>query len=200
MINSRIKKTTVEWIVLVVLILVLMVPSWRFTIASIIQRGILKTGLLKAQPSFYESYLKVEDFNVSLQDATGQMHSLSEWEGKVLFINIWASWCAPCVAEMGDIEKLYKQLGENSNLQFVMISIDKDWNKARSFVQKRGYSFPIFRLITPLPEVLQSNSIPSTYVISSQGRLVLKKQGMASYSHMEFIEFMTSLVHEATGS
>ena len=74
-----------------------------------------------------------------------------------------------------------------------MISRDQDFDKAIRFASKKEYGFPIYSEVSRLPLVFQTNSIPTTFVISPQGKIVAKKSGMASYDSEAFRAFLSSL-------
>ncbi len=115
---------------------------------------------------------QVPDFDLPTLD--GKRMTLSSLRGKVLFINIWATWCAPCREEMPSMENLYKQL-KGPDFEMVGISIDKDGSKSVApFVKQLGLTFPI--LMDPESAVakkFQITGVPETYIVNREG-LILK--------------------------
>ena len=93
---------------------------------------------------------------------------------------------------MPDINDLYGKM-DSEKIVFVMISRDQDFDNAIQFSSKKEYSLPIYSEVSRLPSVFQTNSIPTTFVISPQGKIVVKKSGMASYDSEEFRDFLNSL-------
>jgi len=77
---------------------------------------------------------------LSLPDTAGQAQSLSQWKGKVLVVNFWATWCAPCREEMPEFVKAQRELGPKG-LQFVGIAIDQR-DKVAEFVQELNVNYP----------------------------------------------------------
>jgi hypothetical protein len=75
-----------------------------------------------------------------------------------------------------------------------MISLDDSFEKAKNFVQRKEFDFPIYQLASPLPKVYESSAIPTTYVISPQGEIVVAKSGMAKYNTRKFKDFLRELV------
>ena len=110
---------------------------------------------------------------------------------KLQVINFWATWCAPCIAEMPDIQSLYQKTGDQ--VEFVMISLDNTADKTWNFVDTKGFDFPVYRLSSRIPEVYERQVIPTTYVISPDGKIVAERHGMAKYDTDEFREFLVGL-------
>lgn len=175
-----------------VLVILLVVPGLRLTLSSWVHGTVIKTGLLTPKPEKTGIFLQEEDYQMIVENEMGEVSSLHIWKDKVLFVNFWATWCAPCLAEMPEIDKLY-QLSREANIQFLMISTDQDWDKAKTYIRNKQYSFPIYRLKSSVPSVFYAKTIPATYVIAAGGELRLKKFGMASYYNEDFIDFLKSL-------
>ncbi len=111
------------------------------------------------------------DFEVTL--ATGELFKLSEFletEGKPVFLNLWASWCGPCRAEMPDIDEAAKRY---PGVMFLGVAVNDDLDLAKKFVDQVGISYPIAydtrdAVINAYPPI----AMPATFIISSDGRLV----------------------------
>lgn len=134
---------------------------------------------------------KEADFNLNLIDRKGNISSLKELKGKVIFLNMWATWCPPCIAEMPSIDKLHEEMGDG--VAFVILSLDKDFEKAKAFDKRKGYDLPIYTLAGNLPSMYNSSAIPTTYVIDAAGNLRLTHEGMADYNDSEFKKFLKGL-------
>lgn len=192
------KRTLIEWGLLIGILLFLNLTSYGTVAQSWLQRGILWTGLIKPDIHFAEKNIVPANYDVQLTRLDGSQVSLEEFRGKVIFMNLWATWCPPCLAEMPFIQNLYEDLGEE-NIAFVMISADDDAETARKFVEANDYTFPVFQLINGMPQPYTSNALPTTYVISADGNLATVHSGMAKYDSKEFKEFLRDLMSD-TGS
>lgn len=181
------KREIIEWGALIVVLGGLYLSGWHTEVLGTLQRGILATGLFDADAD--EEETKKADLNWMLLDANGQRIHLEDYRGKTLFINLWATWCAPCVAEMPDIHELYQKT--NDQVVFFMISVDADKEKMRSFIKRKDYQFPIYTQASARPESFATKSIPTTFVVSPEGKIVFMRKGMSSYDNADFIEFLT---------
>lgn len=123
----------------------------------------------------------------------GERGSLKDFEGKTIFLNFWATWCPPCIAEMPNIQALYEDLSDDEDIVFVMLSLDEDHDKARAFMERKEFTMPVYFLIGRQPGVYNSTVVPTTYVISRSGDIVVEKRGMAKYNTTSFKEFLLSL-------
>jgi thiol-disulfide isomerase/thioredoxin len=187
----KIKREIIEWIVMIAVFLGLYLTGMHTQVIGMIQRVVLAPGLIKPEILSEEDQLNVSyDFN--LLDAQGETVSFTNFKGKTVFLNLWATWCPPCIAEMPDINDLYGKVDLNE-VAFVMISRDDDYQKALSFANKKGYDFPVYAAASRLPQVFQTNSIPTTFIISPEGKLVAKRKGMAKYDSEEFRNFLIGL-------
>lgn len=191
------KREIIEWVVFLGVIVILWATGLHTPVMGFIQGLVLKTGIM--QPSIDTESGEMADFNMMLSNKDGELHSLREFKGKVVFINIWATWCPPCIAEMPDIHEFYKEM-KDENIAFVMLSVDEDFQKALKFVEKKGYDFPVYRMAGPLPIEFESNSIPTTFVISPEGKIVVKKAGMAKYNTEKFKEQLRAMQKEGLSS
>jgi peroxiredoxin len=93
---------------------------------------------------------------------------------------------------MPDINGLFEKVGDR-NIVFLMVSVDEDFDKAKRFVSRRGFSFDIYRPATPVPSTFAGRVIPSTFVISPDGKIVMRREGMAKYNTRSFIDFLSNL-------
>ncbi len=134
--------------------------------------------------------------NLPLTTLDGKAVNLSDLKGKVVFVNLWASWCPPCVAEMPGIYALYQKV-DHSKVAFVMLSLDDDAAKARKFVKARGYDFPVYLRTGELPAPFNSNAIPSTVILGPDGQVAARHDGMAEYDTPEFLAALNNLAKSA---
>ncbi len=120
---------------------------------------------------------------VRFQDANGTEKTLSDWRGKVVLVNLWATWCAPCRKEMPALDRLQKELG-SSKFEVVAISIDRTGLAgARKFLAETGvknlalYADPT----TKLSSVLKAVGLPVTVLIDAEGREIGRLVGPAEW-------------------
>lgn len=159
-----------------------------------LQRAILFTGIMQPDTELEEGTIyETADYNFELVDLAGNNVSFSDFQGKTIFLNFWATWCPPCVAEMPGIESLYQSLQNNPAIVFILISTDDDREKARAFLKRKTYTMPVYFLKGGIPSVFSSRSIPTTYVISPDQKVVMKKNGMADYDTEDFKTFLKEL-------
>ena len=188
--KKSIKKEIIEWAIFLGILGFLFGTGLHTPVFGFIQGLILKTGII--QPSIDESNEQPADYNFVLIDQEGNRKSFTDFKDKVVFVNFWATWCPPCIAEMPDIQGLYDEM-KGKDIEFVLISYDENFQKAKDFVKKKEFDFPIYQLASPLPGVYESSAIPTTYVISPEGKIVVSKSGMAKYNTDKFKGFLEKL-------
>ncbi|NBW34541.1 MAG: TlpA family protein disulfide reductase [Cytophagia bacterium] len=195
-VNSLLKSISLPLLV----ILMLHISGLLSSTAAYAQKILLQTGILNASA---DKQVTQEDFPYSftLNTLEGESFPVEQLKGKVIFLNLWASWCGPCRAEMPGIESLYKGVAKE-DLVFVMLSIDKkaDEQKVKNYVSSKGFTFPVYLVQSPfpnqLPEVLQVPSIPTTFVINKEGKIVYKNVGTANYDTKKFRKLLQDLATE----
>lgn len=129
---------------------------------------------------------------MSLINSKGERVEMEEFRGKVIFFNMWATWCPPCVAEMPGINNMYNDV-KGEEVAFIMLSLDNEFQKAIDFNKRKGYDFEVYKLAGNLPQMYASQAIPTTYIIDADGNLALTHQGMGDYDTQEFKEFLDGL-------
>ncbi len=197
------RKTLTSWLPLALFALIMFTPLRPIVLGGV-QRGLLATGLWKAEvPAIPAANVPVVlttgttyPHNVPLVTLDGRAVNMSDLKGKVVFVNLWASWCPPCRAEMPGIEALYKKV-DPSKIAFVMLSLDEDAAKARKFVTAKGYTFPVYLRTGELPAPFDSNSIPSTVILGPDGQVAARHDGMAAYDTPEFKAALDNLAKTA---
>lgn len=188
--KKTIKREIIEWGIFLGILGFLFGTGLHTPVFGFFQGLILKTGIM--QPSIDKSTTITADYDFTLFDQDGNKKSFAEFKNKVVFINFWATWCPPCIAEMPDINNLYAKVNAD-DIEFVLISLDDDFEKAKNFVRKKEFDFPIYQLASPLPGVFESSAIPTTYVLSPGGEIVVSKSGMAKYNTKKFRQFLREL-------
>ena len=184
---------------------VVMFTDLRPVVLGTLQRGLLATGLWQAEaPRMPANMLVIATaaaiypHNVPLLDPDGRPVNLGDLQGKVVFVNLWASWCPPCVAEMPGIQALYQKM-DPAKVAFVMISLDENPARAKKLLQRKGYTFPVYFPTGPLAPPFDSNSIPSTVILTPNGQVAARHDGMADYDTPEFKAALEKLAASPCG-
>ena len=139
------------------------------------------------ESSVDESSSEIEElpdiFDFTLKDKYGNEHTLSDYKGKVVFLNFWATWCNPCLIEMPHIEEIYKEYGFNED-EVVVLGVANPSSKEYpnnndvpkeeiiDFIEEKGYTFPI--VFDETGEVYRDyfiRSFPTTFMINKDGKI-----------------------------
>ncbi|MBO6522851.1 MAG: TlpA family protein disulfide reductase [Balneolaceae bacterium] len=190
---NQFKKAVWEWGIILGIFGILYITGLHTEVIGGLQRVLLSTGILRPDTEVDPGETRKANYNMPLITLDGDRTSLSEFEGKTIFLNFWATWCPPCIAEMPNIQKLYDQLEDEEKVVFVMLSLDEDPEKARAYMDRKEFTMPVYFLAGRQPGVYNSTVVPTTYVISPEGDIVVEKRGMAKYNTDEFRNFLLSL-------
>lgn len=194
------KKNLMELGVVAAILLTLFLTGLHTEVFGLLQRGVLATGVLKPEVKEKANAVHIQDcpeadFSMNLINAKGERVSMQQFKGKVVFINIWATWCPPCIAEMPGINSLFNDV-KHEDIVFLMLSVDQDFEKAKRFNEKKGFDFEIYEVDGEMPHMYHTESIPTTFVIGANGELMLTHRGMADYNTTEFKAFLKSLLYD----
>ncbi|MFC2125339.1 TlpA family protein disulfide reductase [Bacteroidota bacterium] len=191
--KRKIKRELIEWGGILAIFAFLYFTGLYKDVAGTLQGLILKTGIIKPDTEVNIEDTEIADYGFRVVDADGSIIDVSEWKGRVIFLNIWATWCPPCIAEMPGINKLYNDI-HKEDIIFLMLSVDEDFQKAIDFVKRKEFDFPVYGLYSSVPAVYSGKVIPTTYVISPEGRIMIRKEGMADYDSESFRSFLRSML------
>lgn len=132
------------------------------------------------------------DYSGSFTDISGNRVNLSDFKGKTLFINVWASWCPPCRVEMPYIHSLYNKVKSNPDVAFLMIAIDEDFEKSKKLIADKGYTFPVYHADEKLNPSLYTQAIPTTVIVNPNGNVTYYLNGTNNFDTEEFMDFLIS--------
>jgi thiol-disulfide isomerase/thioredoxin len=140
-------------------------------------------------PSFPSTNLAEYDWTV--QSLDGQDFRMADAKGKVVFLNFWATWCSPCVAEMPSIQQLHEKL-RDQGVVFVCVS-NEETSKVSRFAKEKGFTFPIYTMRGAPPAVFKTQGIPATFILSPDGKIAFKHVGSARWDDGKSIDFIKGL-------
>ncbi|MGM0396733.1 MAG: TlpA family protein disulfide reductase [Bacillota bacterium] len=121
----------------------------------------------------------------TLYDMDGNETSLSEYKGKMVFLNFWATWCQYCDIEMPDLQKVHK---ENDDLVVLAVNVREDIDHVKDYLDEGGYDFPV--MLDEDGEIASLylvSGMPTTYFINSDGVILGYQPGMMTLEQMEDI-------------
>lgn len=138
--------------------------------------------------------MDTEPLEITLSDPTGRPVSLSEFRGKIVFINFWTTWCLACVIEMPSMEKLHQRFKDKD---FIMVAINLQESAARvkQFYEEYKLTFTALLDITgDVGAALGIRSIPTTFILDKNGRIIGKALGPREWESKKSIalfEYLT---------
>lgn len=139
-------------------------------IASVAGFFVYREATRVGQPGIINIGQQAPDF--SIKDQSGKLVKLSDFRGKVVFLNIWGTWCLPCVEEMPEMETLY-QAFKDRKFQMLAISIDNDWKEVNQFYKDKNLTLPAF--LDPGHQIANLYKVykyPETFLIDANGYVV----------------------------
>jgi len=128
------------------------------------------------------------------KDLEGNEFSLRNFENKVLFINYWATWCNPCLAEMPSMAELYNQYKENNNIVFLYLS-KEDADTIIDYIPKNSSleQLPIYKIVTD-DDLFSTRGIPTTFIVNRNGEIVVKDVGSAAWNDQSVVDYLDKLL------
>jgi len=179
------------WVSAVVVVIILQITGLLSGLSFLAQSAMLKTGLADAS---VEEAKDLGDFNYDfkIKDLEGNRIDFSEFKNKVVFLNLWATWCGPCRAEMPTIQKLYEKAKDDESIKFVILSLDKDADKGKviKYLKDKGFTFDGYMPSGYLTTQLNVPNIPTTYVVSKEGKILTKEVGTTNFNTTKFFKFL----------
>jgi peroxiredoxin len=137
----------------------------------------------------------------TLPSLGGQEVSMAKLRGKVVILNVWATWCAPCRAEMPSMETLYEDFKANRNFVLLAVSQDERGREAVApFIKKNGYHFTV--LLDPkniVSSAYGASGVPETFVIGRDGRIVAHHLGAFDWSRPDVRDALKELLDSKAG-
>lgn len=104
-----------------------------------------------------------------LTDLSGKTWALANLKGKVVLINLWATWCGPCNEELPQLEKLYEKVKGRSDIQILTFNIDEDEGLVAPYLKEKGYTFPVLPAFSFTVNLLNGYAIPQNWVVNPKG-------------------------------
>ena len=175
-----------------VLIILLLIPTTRTGFLAVVSK--VKTAVFQSAIKESEGeVLSPDDKTWSLVDLDGNHAQLGDFQGEVILINFWATWCPPCRAEMPSLDKLYADYG--SKVKFLIVS-NEDPEPLKEYMASKGYGFPVMLTLSAPPEPLKTSSIPTTFILNKKGRIVFNKKGAFDWNSNKVRSFLDTLLSE----
>jgi len=175
------------------LLMVLVVITWVNPAAKVeLIRGLMAIGAFKPDPDDYAREHKTPTTlpDYSYRDTLGNTITISNLKNKVVFVNYWATWCPPCLAEMPLVNRLYMKFKNNPNVVFIMVDTDNNLPKSKAYLKNNHYNLPLYTSVSKFPDTILDGTIPTTLIFGKNGKLKYKHTGAADYNSDKFNEFL----------
>lgn len=189
-----IKKLTLSNLCNGFLIVSILVVILNPTAKALTIRGLMKVGFF--QPDLTQHVTSQATINMPdliLESRDREIINLKDQKGKVVFMNFWATWCPPCIAEMPSINDLAVQLKDNKNIQFITVDADQNFSKSIPFMRKHHFVLPLYKAKGEIPFGLFGKVIPTTLIFDKKGKRVFYHEGAADYGAYKMQAYLIKL-------
>jgi thiol-disulfide isomerase/thioredoxin len=191
------KLKKIEWNKVIPVLVLFFLVAYVFSprLKSWVAMSLMKVGFFKPHiPDIKPGGHYNPAPSVQLQDINHRVINLNDEKGRVVFLNFWATWCAPCLAELPSINALYEKEKNNPNVVFITIDIDSNLPKSSAFMQIKDYHFPLYSATGA--EKLYYDGVPTTLVINKKGEIVFSHFNRANYNNDQFTDFLEKLARQ----
>lgn len=170
-------------------IILLLIPATR----KPLQTNLIKLTMRKPRVEKNESIRTVtdQDRTLVMESLSGEIYRLGDFEGEVILLNFWATWCPPCRAEMPSIQKLHNDYEDK--IAILLVSSEEK-NVIEDYLVSNDYDLPVFIQRSALTPSFPVNSIPTTYLINKKGDILLEKKGAANWNSESFRARLDDLI------
>ncbi len=152
-----------------------------FEKVNVVERETRKTRVLSAKIKNAKNHMPF-----TMKDLNGKTISSADLSGKIIVVNIWALWCAPCVREMPELQQLYNKYRKDKDVVILTIDDNDEIAKLKQFISGKKFDFPVLRAEKYL-EDNNINAFPTTWFIDQQGKIVYTQIGGNDKLLEEFI-------------
>lgn len=177
-------------LIVLMLVLVFVPPAKAMLLEGLMQIGFFKPDVAPEKP---DNQAGPGLSGIRFKDLHGKVVDLGNLKGKVIFLNFWATWCPPCLAEMPAVNKLYEKFKADQEVVFILVDADGNLSKAQKFMDRKGYQLPVYSVDSEIPQQLFKGSLPTTIVFDKAGRISYQESGAANYADANFIRFINKL-------
>ena len=165
-------------------------------VAVLYIQGIMEAPELKSPDPDNRPITKIDlETNIlQFQDLEGNEFSLRDFEGKTLFINYWATWCNPCLAEMPAMAELYEEFKDNDNIVFLYLS-KEDMDVITNYIPKDEslQKLPLYKVITD-DELFKTRGTPTTFIVDKSGEILVEDVGSAAWNDEKVVNYLRSII------
>jgi len=133
------------------------------------------------------------DYSSAVKTLDGKEKALTTLKGKVVFLNFWASWCPPCIAELPDIQRLHSMTADSDDIVLLLVTTE-DAESIRMFMARRNYDFPVYIARNQLLDAFSVKAYPATFVLDRNGVIRFKHMGAAKWTTPAFLDYLRDLV------
>ncbi len=156
---------------------------------------VMASRLLSSSAAMMKAELQVplDSYKWELKDTKMEHFQFDTQKGKVVLVNFWATWCAPCIAEMPSMQNLYNDYGDKVTFMFVT---NEEEQKVLDFLNRKNYDLPVYFPQSKEPKVLSSKVLPTTYIINKEGKLIVAETGAADWNSATTRKLLDSLLEE----
>lgn len=136
--------------------------------------------------------LKDEDYDVQLKGINVPSTNLKNLKGnKLVFLNFWGTWCAPCREEWPTIQDLYE--ARKDKIDFVLIAMQDKEEDVVKFMKEKGYTAPVYIAQSPVSKNILPKSFPTTFLLDKNGRILLKEDASKDWNSKSVNDFIDNV-------
>lgn len=163
---------------------------------AMMQQGLMKLGLFEPKLEKVEKATQPSseaNYTFEMVYADGKAVNMEDLKGKVVFMNFWATWCPPCIAEMPSIQKLYDKVKDDKDIMILTVEVEGKRDKVAKFMERKKLSLPVVYPNSSIPTEFFNGSLPTTVILDKKGNIAHTTMGMADYSGQDIVDFLNEL-------
>ncbi|MDR1940746.1 MAG: TlpA family protein disulfide reductase [Endomicrobium sp.] len=141
---------------------------------------------------------KAQGNNFSMRDTRGNTVKLSDYKGKVVFIDFWATWCPPCRKTIPDVKFLHERFAGNPNVEIIGINIGEDENKVKKFIENNNIQYTVLYGDDKIASAYQVRAIPTFIILDQNGNKFYRSEGYRQGERNNWVTLIKTLIKPAS--